>query len=107
MEEQSYKQVSVRDLETLMAAIRHSLLKAGTERHTEEFVLREIFRTFDRNEDGVLSKTELNAMLKKINLNVDEKYLEALIKKLDTNNNGVVEFEELVQFVVQERYHKY
>ena len=55
----------------------------------------------------MLSKVELNALLKKINLNVDEKYLEALIKKLDTNNNGVVEFEELVSFVIQERYHKY
>jgi|SaaInl33SG_5_DNA_1037386.scaffolds.fasta_scaffold20250_1 Ca2+-binding EF-hand superfamily protein len=46
-------------------------------------------------------------MLQKINLNVDQKYLEALIKRLDTNKNGVIEFEELVQFVVQERYHKY
>lgn len=46
-------------------------------------------------------------MLKKINLNVDEKYLQALIQRLDTNKNGVIEFEELVSFVIQERYHKY
>ena len=46
-------------------------------------------------------------MLKKINLNVDEKYLQALILRLDTNKNGVIEFEELVSFVIQERYHKY
>lgn len=105
--EQSYKQVSQKDLEALMTQIRQALLKSGTERHTEEFVLREIFRQFDRDNNGVLSKVELNALLKKINLNVDEKYLEALIKKLDTNNNGVIEFEELVSFVIQERYHKY
>ena len=42
--EQPFKQVSQRDLETLMAQIRQALLKAGTERHTEEFVLREVFR---------------------------------------------------------------
>jgi hypothetical protein len=42
--EPSFKQVSMRDLETLMDQIRHALLKAGTERHTEEFVLREVFR---------------------------------------------------------------
>lgn len=39
-----HKQVSQRDLETLMAQIRQALLKAGTERHTEEYVLREVFR---------------------------------------------------------------
>ena len=55
----------------------------------------------------MLSKVELNALLTKLNLKVDDKYLEALIKKLDTNDNGVIEFEELVSFVVQERYHKY
>ena len=42
--EEAFKQVSQRDLETLMAQIRQALLKAGTERHTEEFVLREVFR---------------------------------------------------------------
>ena len=45
--------------------------------------------------------------MNKINLNVDDKFLDALIKKLDTNNNGALEFEEFVSFIVQERYHKY
>lgn len=101
------RQVTQKDLEALMAQVRFALLKCGTERHTEEFVLREVFREFDKDCNGVLSKVELNALLQKINLCVDEKYLEALITKLDTNKNGVIEFEELVSFVVQERYHKY
>lgn len=105
--EPAFKTVSQKDLEALMAQIRQALLKYGTERHTEEFVLREVFRQFDRDNNGVLSKNELANLLKKINLIVDEKYLEALIIKLDTNKNGVIEFEELVSFVVQERYHKY
>jgi Ca2+-binding EF-hand superfamily protein len=75
-------------------------LKAGTEKHTEEFILREVFREFDRNSNGSLSKTELSALLNKINLSVDEKYLDALIKKLDVNGNGSVEFEEFVHFIV-------
>lgn len=75
-------------------------MKAGTEKHTEEFILREVFREFDRNSNGSLSKTELSALLNKINLSVDEKYLDALIKKLDVNGNGSVEFEEFVHFIV-------
>lgn len=62
--------------------------------------MREVFREFDRNSNGSLSKTELSALLNKINLNVDDKYLEALIKKLDANGNGQVEFEEFVHFIV-------
>ena len=98
--EPAYKAVNQKDIETLLQAIRASLLKAGTEKHTEEFILREVFREFDRNSNGSLSKTELAALLNKINLNVDDKYLEALIKKLDSNGNGAVEFEEFVHFIV-------
>jgi len=47
----------------LVSAIRTNLLKAGTERHTEEFVLRELFREHDRNSNGTLSKDEMRAML--------------------------------------------
>tara|TARA_B100000780_G_C20963741_1_gene384712 strand:+ start:587 stop:718 length:132 start_codon:yes stop_codon:yes gene_type:complete len=43
-----------------------------------------------------LSKVELAALLNKINLSVEDKFLDALIKKLDTNGNGALEFEEFV-----------
>ena len=49
------RQVNMKDLEALMSTIRQALLRFGTERHTEEFVLREVFRTFDRDNNGVLS----------------------------------------------------
>ena len=55
--------VTKEQIEALVAAIRTNLLKAGTERHTEEFVLRELFREHDRNSDGTLSKREMAAML--------------------------------------------
>lgn len=61
--EPAHKRVSPKELEALMYQIRLALLKTGTERHTEEFVLREVFRTFDRDNNGVLSPTELQAML--------------------------------------------
>jgi|TARA_B110001450_G_scaffold189507_1_gene177666 Ca2+-binding EF-hand superfamily protein len=104
--EPAYKTVTQKDLETVLQAIRAGLLKAGTEKHTEEFILREIFREHDRNSNGSLSKTELGSLLNKINLKVDDKYLEALIKKLDMNGNGSIEFEEFVHFIVQDQYHR-
>lgn len=46
-------------------------------------------------------------MLVKLNLSAPDKYLEALLVKFDRNGNGIVEFDELLQYVVYDRYHKY
>jgi len=81
-------------------------LKAGTENHTEEFILRELFREHDRDSNGVLTKVEISAMLGKLNIKAGDKYLDALICKMDSNKNGVIEFEEFLTFIVHSRYTK-
>ena len=43
-------------------------------------------------------------MLNKINITAQDKYLEALVNHIDVNGAGVIEFEELVAFLVQDRY---
>lgn len=98
--------VTKEQVESLVATIRGSLLKAGTETHTEEFVLRELFREHDRNSDGILTKVEIRAMLGKLNINAGDKYLDALIGMMDSNKNGVIEFEEFLTFLVHARYTK-
>jgi len=103
----SHHLVNDKDVETLLAAMRHNLMKFGSSRHSEEFVLRDIFREFDADNSGALSLKELRNILLKINLNADDRYLKALLKKFDTNGNGVVEFEEFQKYIVGERYHKH
>ena len=99
--------VHPKEVETLIAAIRHNLMKHGSSRHSEEFILRDCFRELDRNGDGGLGIDELRALLMRINLRTEEKYLKALLDKFDTNQNGKVEFEEFQRYVVADRYHKY
>jgi Ca2+-binding EF-hand superfamily protein len=106
IKEAAHIAVTKEDMANLVGAIRHSLLKSGNERHTEEFVLRELFREFARDGDGAVTCTELRAMLNKINLNAEDKYLEAFINMLDKNNNGHIEFEELKHIIVEGRYTK-
>ena len=106
-EEQSHMQVSQKEVERFIAAIRHNLLKYGNQRHTEEFLLRELFRDFDRQNTGFLSLNELREMLIKINLAADDRYMEALLNKFDQREPGLVEFDEFQRFIVGERYHKY
>ena len=77
-----------------------NLLKYGTQRHTEEFILRELFREHSREGDGTLTLEELHAMLNKINITAQDHYLKALVNHIDVNGTGVIEFEELVAFLV-------
>ncbi|KAK1325620.1 putative calcium-binding protein CML11 [Acorus calamus] len=61
--------------------------------------LREIFRTFDRNNDGSLTQLELGSLLRSLGLKPSPDQLESLIHKADTNSNGLVEFSEFVSLV--------
>ena len=110
IQEAAHLKVTQKDLEHLVAAFRHSLLKLSTKGHHEEFVLRELFRGFDRDNNGLLSVEVLKAMLEKIDITTSDEYLEALLKQVEINSApdcaGKVEFEEFVHFVIQDRYHK-
>jgi len=51
--EPGHKAVTKHDIENLVAAIRHNLLKYGNQRHTEEFVLRELYREYNGQPLGI------------------------------------------------------
>jgi len=96
--------VHPKDVETIVAAIRHNLMKVGSSRNSEEFVLRNIFREFDTDKSGALSINELRNIMHKINLACDDRYLVALLETFDTNKNGVIEFEEFQRVIVGDTY---
>jgi Ca2+-binding EF-hand superfamily protein len=70
----------------------------------EEFKLRTIFKQFDLNQSGGISVIELAAMLAKLGVLVDNKYIEAMFKQIDTNNNGIIEFSEFANLVIYNPY---
>ena len=71
---------------------------------TEEMVLRNIFREFDANDNGVLTSDELSALLVRLQMSVERKYLTALLNKFDRNGNGVIEFEEFCNFIINDPF---
>lgn len=95
--------VTLEQIKFLTKTIRSKLMdfSAG---QTEELVLRNTFREFDLNKDGVLGSDELQALLVRLQMSVERKYLSALLKKFDRNGNGVIEFEEFVNFIVNDPY---
>ncbi|CAJ1940403.1 unnamed protein product [Sphenostylis stenocarpa] len=75
------------------------VVKLDEEQITE---LREIFRTFDRNNDGSLTQLELSSLLRSLGLKPSAEQLDVFIQRADTNNNGLVEFSEFVALVAPE-----
>ncbi|XP_071723908.1 probable calcium-binding protein CML18 [Rutidosis leptorrhynchoides] len=64
--------------------------------------LRQIFLSFDRNKDGSLTQLELGSLLRSLGLKPSPEQLETLTHKVDTNNNGLIEFSEFVTLVAPE-----
>ncbi|PON77058.1 Parvalbumin [Parasponia andersonii] len=56
--------------------------------------LRRVFATFDKNNDGFITKEELRESLKNIRIFVTEKEVEEMVLKLDANGDGLIDFEE-------------
>ena len=95
--------VTQEQIKFLTKTIRSKLMdfSAG---QTEELVLRNTFREFDLNGDGVLGADELQALLVRLQMSVERRYLSALLKKFDRNGNGVIEFEEFVNFIINDPF---
>jgi Ca2+-binding EF-hand superfamily protein len=67
-------------------------------------MLRKIFKDFDLNQSGTLTIDEMGAMLAKLGISVDRKYINAIMRELDTNKTGMLEFEEFVTFLIYDPY---
>ena len=96
-------EVTKEQIEMLTKTMRHKLLDFSN-KSTEELVIRNAFREFDLNGNGVLTSDELQAMLVRLQISVDRRYIGALLKKFDRNGNGVIEFDEFVNFMVHDPY---
>ncbi|KAH7302159.1 hypothetical protein KP509_23G058900 [Ceratopteris richardii] len=64
--------------------------------------LKGIFCNFDRDGDGSITELELGSLVRSLGLKPNQQQLEALLHRADTNNNGLIEFQELVDLLAPE-----
>ena len=62
--------------------------------------LKDIFRRFDMDSDGSLTHLELAALFRSIGLKPSGNQLDALWANMDSNGNGSIEFDELVEAIL-------
>jgi solute carrier family 25 phosphate transporter 23/24/25/41 len=71
-------------------------------KHTEE-ELRMLFDSIDRNHNGLLEKSELQAACRRAGLLVSNRKLDDFFAAVDVNHDGVVTFDEWRQVGVDSR----
>jgi len=59
--------------------------------------VRAAFRMFDTDGDGFVSKSELARVLSRYAIDVPEKHLMQIVSKVDTNNDGRIDYREFMQ----------
>ena len=74
--------VNIKDVEHLVAAFRFNIQKQSNARHTEEFVLRELFRQYDRSNNGEVTQDIVKGMMAKLDITANDMYLKALMEKV-------------------------
>jgi len=62
----------------------------------ERVDLKKLFKEWDTNGDGVLSKDEIMAGYKKVYGHADEDEIENMIKSIDLDGNGVIDYQEFL-----------
>ncbi|CAL0330559.1 unnamed protein product [Lupinus luteus] len=62
--------------------------------------LKEIFSRFDMDSDGSLTMLELAALLRSLGLKPSGDQVQVLLSNMDSNGNGCVEFDELVNAIL-------
>ncbi|KAI5557472.1 hypothetical protein BDE02_18G105900 [Populus trichocarpa] len=60
----------------------------------EKAELKSVFATFDKNGDGFITKQELRESFKNIRIFMTEKEVEEMVVKIDSNGDGLIDFEE-------------
>ncbi|KAK6931426.1 EF-hand domain [Dillenia turbinata] len=62
--------------------------------------LKDIFMRFDMDSDGSLTQLELAALLRSLGLKPTVDQIRAMLANMDSNGNGSVEFDELVNAIM-------
>lgn len=77
-----------------MAGGAEGFPQAGSYSENELASLRQAFAAFDKDGSGTIDASELKQCLKAMGKHPDPLELEELLRQMDTDGNGVIDFEE-------------
>ena len=76
----------------------HSQLTNLTGGSGDEGLIRKIFDDFDLNQNEKITIDEFANMVAKLEISVERKYLRGILREIDSNKSGAIEFDEFFNF---------
>ena len=73
--------------------------RVNTKKIDEDVYFRNLFDSMDRNKNGMISIHEIRYIILHSNENISEKDLELLMNNVDSDNDGLISFEEFLTFM--------
>ena len=67
------------------------------DKQREEY--KAVFDMFDKDGDGTITTTELAGIFGKLGAEIDQDKLDILVKQVDANSDGCIDFEEFMQLM--------
>jgi calmodulin len=58
--------------------------------------MKSIFKLADKDESGTLERHEFMNILKSVDIDISPFEMEILLSEIDSNNNGLIDFEEFI-----------
>ena len=74
--------------------VKKEVRSVMTTKREEDPELKRVFATFDKNSDGFITKQELKESLKNIRVFMSDEEVEEMVKKVDANGDGLIDFSE-------------
>ncbi|KAJ5046396.1 uncharacterized protein L3040_003640 [Drepanopeziza brunnea f. sp. 'multigermtubi'] len=77
----------------------HEPVVSGEPSTNEVAALKEAFALFDSDNDGVITKEEMSAVMKSLGLNPTMSEIEDMINEVDLDQTGTVDLEEFIKMM--------
>lgn len=61
--------------------------------------MRSCFRSFDKNGDGMIDRSELDAVFREMGRVMDQRDLDRIIRMADKDQSGTIDYEEFIDLV--------
>lgn len=66
--------------------------------------LNEAFKIFDSDNDGIIPHLEMRYFMKNFSDNLKDSEIDELLKEIDINNNGLINYKEFVKLIKEKGY---
>ncbi|XP_009608019.1 calmodulin-like protein 3 [Nicotiana tabacum] len=73
------------------------IMRRSTSNSHNKVELRSIFATFDKNNDGYITKQELKQSLKNIGIYMEDIDIVEMVEKVDSNKDGLIDLDEFYE----------